>query len=328
MSIQKATFVIPALLCSMLAMGQQQNTQPQPNASFSKSNTNTGNYSPSQAAQDGMAPLPPPNQNNQNTQASQASQALSPLSNEEIRNLREQLDQTRRATAYKPVRSKPVIRSVSVDLSSGANPPVVRVQPGDVSSVVFLDATGTPWPLAVAPRFNKKFYDIEWLQDSHSIVISALSSYESSSMSVFLQGLSVPVIVKMVTGEPDTKSSKKSNREVDARLDIRVPGRSPKSTVSMQSEGKIALYDSTLQAFLDGIPPSNARKLSIKGGSTGHAQIWQFDGHLFVRTKLDIQTAFDQSLASADGTKVYKMPLTPYVTLSQMGRALTIQLDI
>ena len=57
-------------------------------------------------------------------------------------------------------------------------------------------------------------------------------------------------------------------------------------------------------------------------------QVWQYGDAMFVRTNYDIQTAFDQSMAAADGTRVYRLPPTPYVTLSEMGRSVTLQLDI
>lgn len=66
----------------------------------------------------------------------------------------------------------------------------------------------------------------------------------------------------------------------------------------------------------------------MKGGAATRAQAWQYGDALFVRTVNDIQTAFDQSMASGDGTRVYRLAPTPFVTLSEMGRAVTLQLDI
>jgi intracellular multiplication protein IcmK len=202
----------------------------------------------------------------------------------------------------------------------------LRTLPGETSTVVFLDATGTPWPLVAVPRVSRA--DVaaaEWLEGSPSVVVSLLSPYEEANLTVFLSGLATPVVVKLTAGEPDSKSQ---TREVDYRLDLRVPGRSPYAKAPVAGTAKIALYDDTMQSFLDGIPPRDAVKLKPRGEVPARTSIWQYAGALFVRTSLDIQTAFDNTLAASDGTRVYRLPPTPFVTLSDAGRSVTFQVDI
>ncbi|WP_028229510.1 DotH/IcmK family type IV secretion protein [Paraburkholderia ferrariae] len=273
--------------------------------------------------QNGVAPMPPlaPPSNYE-----RAEQVVSPFSNGEIVKLRQQLDDSRKAKAYHPVRTVPRISSISVDLSPGAALPIARVLPGEQTTLVFVDSTGAPWPLAVAPRVSDaRYFDVEWLQGTPSVVISALSAYEDGNVTVFLQGMATPVVVKLATGEPD---SKEKSRVVDYRLDLRVPGRGPNAQAPFLGAGRIALYDDTMQGFLDGIPPSGAKRVTAHGDVPARTQVWQYGDAMFVRTNYDIQTAFDQSMSAADGTRVYRLPPTPYVTLSEMGRSVTLQLDI
>lgn len=313
------------------------NSQQQIRAAFPQSSYGAGNYAvagqPSQgtpqqyqegaAGQNGvapMAPLVPPGN------FELAGQVVSPFSNDEIVRLRQQLDDSRRAKAYHPVRAVPRISSMSVDLSPGAALPIARVLPGEQTTLVFVDSTGAPWPLAVAPRVSDpRYFDVEWLQGTPSVVISALSAYEDGNVTVFLTGMATPVVVKMATGEPD---SKEKSRVVDYRLDLRVPGRGPNAQAPFMGPGRIALYDDTMQAFLDGIPPRDAKSVTPHGDVPARTQIWQYGDSMFVRTSYDIQTAFDQSMSSADGTRVYRLAPTPYVTLSDLGRSVTLQLDI
>lgn len=200
--------------------------------------------------------------------------------------------------------------------------------PGEISNLVVLDSTGAPWPLAITPKISKDgVFTAEWMKGSHVVVVSTTSSYESGNLALFLQGATTPVVVKLVTGEPDGKKDNKS-RIVDARLDMRIPGRGPYAKAPLMGPGKIALYDDTLQGFLDGIPPKDAIAIVMHGDVPAQTKVWQYNGNIFVRTQQEIQTAFDQSLASGDGTKVYQLPATPFVTLSQMGQAVTLQLDI
>ena len=312
----------------------QMNSQQQIQAAFPPSNYSAGNYAtagqvaPGQMTsgnigQNGVAPMPPlaPPSNFE-----QAAQVVSPFTNDEIVQLRKNLDNSRKAKAYRPVRTKPRISSASVDLSPGAALPIVRTMPGETSTLLFVDSTGAPWPLAAKPRISdERYFHVEWLEGSPSIVISALSGYEDGNVTVFLHGLATPVVVKLASGEPDSKTN---SRIVDYRLDLRVPGRGPNAQAPLLGPGKIALYDDTLQSFLDGIPPKDAKLVAAHGDVPPRTQAWQYDGSLFVRTTYDIQTAFDQSIASGDGTRVYRMPLTPYVALSKMGRSVTLQLDI
>lgn len=311
-------------------------SQQQIQAAFPPSNYGPGNYAVAGqvpqgyaggqgagAAQNGVAPIPPlapP------TNMERAEQAVSPFSNQEIVRLREQLDSTRKAKAHQPVRTVPRISSTSVDLSPGSALPIARTLPGETTTLVFVDATGAPWPLAAIPRVSdKRYFDIEWLEGTPALVVSALSSYEDGNVTVFLKGLATPIVVKLSSGEPDSKSK---SRIVDYRLDLRVPGRGPNAKAPLLGPDKIALYDDVMQGFLDGIPPRDAKQVRALGEAPARTQVWQYGNAFFVRTSHDIQTAFDQSMASADGTRVYRIAPTPYVTLSDMGRAVTLQLDI
>lgn len=294
----------------------QQNAAPQPQQ----------NAAP-QPQQNGVAPMPPLDAPEGSADFNEAMKVVAPFAPEQIREMRGSLENTRKAKAYKPVRAIPRITSVSVDLSPGASLPVLRVMPGEISNLVILDSTGAPWPLAITPRISRDdIFTAEWMQGSHVVVVSTTSSYESGNIALFLQGATTPVVIKLVTGEPDSEGEK--SRIVDARLDVRIPGRGPYAKAPLMGPGKIALYDDTLQAFLDGIPPKDARAVVAHGDVPTHTKVWQYNGDIFVRTQQDIQTAFDQSLSSGDGTKVYRLPATPFVTLSQMGQSVTLQLDI
>lgn len=301
-------------------------TSPQPvqQSSFGATSYGQATSAPTGApAQNGVAPLPPlaPPTNMQ-----QAGTVVSPFTGPEIIRLRKRLDQSRQAKAYRPVRTVPRVSSMSVDLSPGAALPIARMLPGEMSTLLFLDATGAPWPLAAAPRVSDgRYFDAEWLQGTPTVVISALSSYEDGNMTVLLQGLATPIVIKLASGEPDSRNT---SRIVDYRLDLRIPGRGPHAQAPLLGPGKIALYDSTLQLFLDGLPPKEAKSVKPLGQMPARTQVWQMDGTMFVRTGYDIQTAFDQSIAAADGTRVYRLPPTPYITLSDLGRSITFQLDI
>ena len=315
----------PAYREQQLNSSQQQIRSAFPQTNYGAQNYAVAGQNPNGVTiHNGIAPMPPLTPP---SAFSQAEQVVSPFTNQEIVRLRKQLDNTRKAKAFRPVRSVPRIRSVSVDLAPGSAPPIVVTLPGEMSALLFMDSTGAPWPLAVVPRVsNTDLFDVEWLQGTPSVIVSALSSYEDGNIIVYLQGLATPIVIKVASGEPD---SKEKNRVVDGRLDLRVPGRGPNAHAPLLGPGKIALYDNTMQAFLDGIPPKDAQHVEAQGGDVRiRTQVWQMGGVMYVRTPYEIQTAFDQSIASGDGTRVYRLAPTPYVTLSDEGRSVMLQLDI
>jgi intracellular multiplication protein IcmK len=256
----------------------------------------------------------------------QARDVVSPFTAPEIRELHSDFDETRRAKAAQPVNTVPRISSISVDLSPGGAPPIVRTARNEPSTLVFLDSTGAPWPLAAAPRLaTGDYFDVVWLKDTASIVITALSSYEQTGMAVFLKGLPTPVMIKLTSGDPDSNAK---TRVVDYRLDLRIPGRGPGAKAPILGPGRIGMYDDVLQAFLDGVPPSDAKHIKIDGDAPSHTQVWQLGGSMYLRTPLDIRSAFEQTMSSADGMHIYKLDPTPLIAVSQGGQNVSLTLDI
>jgi intracellular multiplication protein IcmK len=319
-----------ALACEAAAQAQQESASfpPSPDAaSFPPTNFGASSYPASGQSTEAAVsltqndmPLPPPND------FREAERAAAPFTEEEVILLRRQLEAMRKAKAFKPVHTLPQIRSVAVDLSPNSVLPVARTVPGEMTTLVFIDVTGAPWPLAIAPRVSDtRFFDAEWVKDTPSVVLSALSPYEKGNLTVFLQGLATPVVVRLEGAPVDDKDR---TRAVDYRLDLRVPGRSPNAKPSAVGADKIALYDDVMQDFLNGTPPSDAVELAMTGDVPAQTKIWQRGDSLFLRTSLDIRTAFDRTMASGDGTRIYQLAPTPYVTLSDRGRAVTLQVDI
>jgi intracellular multiplication protein IcmK len=268
----------------------------------------------------GQPTIPPPPLINQ------ARDVVSPFTAPEIKELHQDFDETRRAKAQQPVTTVPRISSIAVDLSPGGAPPLVRTARNETSTVVFLDSTGAPWPLAASPRLaSDAYFDVHWLNGTAAIVITAKSSYEQVGVAVFLKGLATPVMLKVSSGDPDSDAK---TRIVDYRLDLHVPGRGPNAKASILGPAQIGLYDDALQAFLDGTPPAGAKPISIEGGAPAHTQVWQLGDSFYLRTPLSIRSAFDETTSSADGMHVYKLAPTPLIALSQGGDNLSLSLDI
>lgn len=266
-----------------------------------------------------LAPLPPP------SQLEDAKQVISPLEPDQITDLRGYYEETRRAAVARPVNGIGKIRSTSVQLSPGSAVPELKTMPNELSTLVFVDSTGAPWPLAASPRVSRSdLFDVNWLQGTNMITVSPLTSYNEGSLTVVLDGMPIPVSVKMTTINPKADSSE---HQYDSRHDLRIPGRGPNAKAPTTGNEQIALYDQIMQDFLDGLPPSSSQSVELSPSDLD-AKAWTYENSLYIRTSLPIRSSFDRTLSSADGTHVYKLPVTPFVALSSEGRTVTIQLDI
>lgn len=266
-----------------------------------------------------LAPLPPP------SQLEDAKGVVSPLEPDQITELRGYYEDTRRAAIKRPVNGVGQIRSTSVELDPGSAVPDLRTMPNELSTLVFVDSTGAPWPLAAPPRVSRNdLFDVNWLEGTNMITVSPLTSYNEGSVTVVLDGMPIPVSVKMTTINP---SSTSSEHHYDSRHDLRIPGRGPNAKSPTTGDDQIALYDQVMQNFLDGLPPNGSQSIELTPSDLD-ANAWTYEDSLYIRTSLPIRSSFERTLSSADGTHVYKLPATPFVALSSEGRTVTLKLDI
>lgn len=268
----------------------------------------------------GSDPLPPPS-----PLYAQAEEAVSPLTPEEIRQLRARQSDISRAMTSPAVAVVPRISALTVDLSPGASLPLVRTAVNYPSSLTFMDSTGAPWKIGAAPLSGNPDFIVYWVPDSPVMVVYAQRPFVSGNITVYLDGLSVPILLNVTSGEPDTAAN---TWTVDSRLDMRIPRRGPAAKATALPESRIGLHDSTLQSFLDGVPPKEARRLNVTGG-VPDTTVWQLGDDLYIRSRAYIRDEFEATLSSADGTRLWKLPVTPYVSFSVMGKttALNIALE-
>jgi hypothetical protein len=72
-----------------------------------------------------------------------------PLTPQQVVKLRQMIDISQRAAAIPAnIPPKPVSSTLMVNLAPGATPPAIRLAQGYITSLVFVDSTGSPWPIA------------------------------------------------------------------------------------------------------------------------------------------------------------------------------------
>jgi len=248
-----------------------------------------------------------------------------PLSPAETGELHRSLDELQRNEGRPVVSAVPRISSLTVSLSPGASLPLLRVLPNFPGTVAFTDETGAPWNIAAPPvNGNGDGFAVHYIPDSPSMVVEARRPYDTGTVTVYLQGLAVPVVLSLASGEPDNRGK---SQLTDSRLDLRIPQRGPAARALPQGREKVGLYNADLQAFLDGVPPDSARRITTVG-DVPLTTVWQQGDDLYIRSRSELRDSFEQTLSSADGTHVWKLPVTPEVAFSVMGKTTSLTLNL
>lgn len=243
-------------------------------------------------------------------------QQLFPLSPEEVIRVK-QLYHTNEfaqaATAGTP--PKPTATSQFVNLSPGSTPPVIRLAQGFVSSLVFLDSTGAPWPISAYDLGDPAAFNIQWDKTSNTLMIQASKLYNYGNLAVRLRGLNTPVMLTLIPGQ----------KAVDYRVDLRVQGYGPNAKSMPMEEGIPPAASDILLHVLDGVPPQGSSRLIVSGGD---ARAWLLNDKMFIRTGLTILSpGWIGSMTSADGTHAYEMQKSPVLLVSWHGKVMQLKVE-
>ncbi len=241
---------------------------------------------------------------------------LFPLSSEEIIRIK-QLYHTNEfaqaSTAGTP--PKPTATSQFVNLSPGSTPPVIRLSQGFVSSLVFLDSTGAPWPINAYDLGDPSSFNIVWDKTGNTLMIQASKLYNYGNLAVRLRGLNTPVMLTLIPGQ----------KAVDYRVDLRVQGYGPNAKSMPMEEGIPPAANDILLHVLDGVPPQGSSRLIISGGD---ARAWLLNDKMFIRTGLTILSpGWIGSMTSADGTHAYEMQKSPVLLVSWHGKVMQLKVE-
>ncbi|MDP3559525.1 MAG: DotH/IcmK family type IV secretion protein [Legionellaceae bacterium] len=241
---------------------------------------------------------------------------LYPLSPEEIIRLK-QLDNTQEYAETSPagVPPKPTATSQFVNLSPGSTPPVIRLAQGFVSSLVFLDSTGAPWPIAAYDLGDPAAFSIQWDKSGNTLMIQAKKKYTYGNMAIRLKGLNTPVMLTMIPGQ----------KAVDYRIDMRVQGYGPNAKNLPSGDGLPPSADSLLLNVLDGVPPNGSQRLVVSGGD---ARAWLLNEKMYVRTNLTVLSpGWVASMTSGDGMHAYEMQKSPILLVSWHGKVMQLKVE-
>ncbi len=252
----------------------------------------------------------------ENKAFTEMTRSVYPLNPEQVLRLK-QIYQTNEYAQASPVGTppKPTATSQFVNLSPGSTPPVIRLSQGFVSSLVFLDSTGAPWPISAYDLGDPTAFNIQWDKTSNTLMIQAIKLYNYGNLAVRLKGLNTPVMLTLIPGQ----------KAVDYRVDLRIQGYGPNAKNLPMEEGIPPAASDILLHILDGVPPPNSQRLVVNGGD---ARAWLSHEKMYVRTNLTILSpGWIASMTSADGTHAYEMQKSPVLLVSWHGKVMQLKVE-
>lgn len=243
---------------------------------------------------------------------------LLPMKPDELRTLLEDLDKTNEAVEV-PVYPYPepsvVVETVSLD--PGVKPPVINVGAGHVSTLMFVDITGEPWPIKDM-TWAGNFEIIEGGEGSPMLRIMPTTEFAYGNISVRLMNLNTPVLFTL----------KAARDKIHYRFDARIAEYGPFAQAPL-IEGGLTLVagDVVTGGILDGVPPQGSETLDVSGVD-GRTTAYTFGGLTYVRTPLTLLSpGWSSSVSSSDGMNVYSLSNAPVLLLSDGGRVVRAKLS-
>lgn len=241
-----------------------------------------------------------------------------PLTPQQVVKLRQMIDESQRVAAIPAnVPPKPVSSTLMVNLAPGATPPAIRLSQGYITTLVFVDSTGAPWPVASYDLGDPKKLGggPQWDGKSNILLLQAASPYGDSDLVVRLVGLPTPITLQLVFGQ----------RVVDYRTDIHVSGIGPNSKELPLGTGLPESANQLLLSVLDGVAPAGSKILAVKGGD---CQAWLLGDKMYLRTRFTVLSpGWIGRMVSPDGMNAYEIQKSSSVLISQYGQPIELKIE-
>ena len=240
-----------------------------------------------------------------------------PMTPQQVVELHQRIDLAQRASAITPnIPPKSVSSTLMINLAPGVSPPAVRLSQGYVSALVFVDSTGTPWPISAFDIGNPKAVNMQWDGKSNILLIQSVSPYASGDIVIRLVGLPTPITLELVSGQ----------RVVDYRVDIHIPGMGPNTKDMPVGTDLPNSASQLLLGVLDGVAPPGSRQLNVMGAS--NTEVWLLGEKLYLRTRLTLLSpGWVGKMVSPDGMIAYELPKTSSVLVSRYGEPVQLKIE-
>jgi len=216
-----------------------------------------------------------------------------------------------------------VSRSRTISMRAGSSAPTLHLYPGYVTTVIFLDSTGSPWPITSVTVGDPKHFSVnkpKGLKPGNLLTISTPSRYATSNMVVTLKGSDTPIVVQITTRAANDKPGQKADTMVEFRADR--PG--PKAKKPSVGPSPAASPSNAELSFLDNVPPDGAKPVHLKPSIQG-VSAWNYKKRLYLRSQYPAAwPAWTSVSRGPGGVRLYVMPQVDSLILMKDGNNVSL----
>jgi intracellular multiplication protein IcmK len=196
-------------------------------------------------------------------------------------------------------------RTVSLSLEPGFRAPAVELTPNLATALVFLDSSGSAWPVAASVLGSSELFSAEVIQDGprNRVVLAPLTSHGSSNLVLALEGHDIPVLLRL-----ETRSGVEEGRSVDGLVIFQVRGRGPLAAPELTAAPQARPVGPGLYGILDGLRPEGAVPLRADP-PVEDTEFLRAGPTLYVRTRHSlVWPASRARVSGAGGWTVFEAP--------------------
>lgn len=248
--------------------------------------------------------------------------AMIPLSPEQINKFKDAKDEATEAIVSRPTATLSN-KSSNITLKPGAETSNLTLVPGYVSTLVFVDSSGAPWPITSFTVGNPAWFNLvkpDGLESGNMLTINARQNHVNSNIVITLAKHASPIIIQL---DADVDASK-TNVHADGLVSYRIDERGPNALIPVIGTSIKSPVTEEMTAFLDNVPPPEAKLLKTDAGS--EVSVWSFAGKFYLRSPLMLQWPAWSRVVQGHNITVHEIPQTPSIVVSDNGRQRTINI--
>ncbi len=223
---------------------------------------------------------------------------------------------------YQEIRDiKEVSDQVELTLSPGEVTHNLNLLTRAPTTISFVDATGTPWPIETVKGYDGELFDVAEVKNSYrnSAILHGKLPSGVSYFTVFLTSLAEPITVRVNVSDSKYHKSR--------TLKIMKVG--PSTELNLETAGMASQIglpeDVDLNNVLFAVTPFEAKKLSTDNPAV---LAWEKSGEILVRTNLKIFTPGHIRIKpGSNGYAAYRLPKTSRLYASnEAGKVVKISI--
>lgn len=269
-----------------------------------------------------------------------------PMSPDEIRWVREQMEQSQYAM-HDTAQRETVTRTLTVETGPGAPTPALTLAPGYVTTLSVVDREGNPWPVStVDVGATEQFVVSSPSAEARAALTSGGESADAPAQAssasraapenlillrpryfgattnavITLKGLDIPVIL-------DVKSAGPEAGRIDGRVTLRLDRLSPDAAPPMIATPPPSPLNPVLLSFLQQVPPPDAVAVPLEGMPQGEVLAWEWDGALIVRSLHPLLSPAWTAHVKQGGAHVYRVDKAPVLLVRVGDRTIPVSVS-